>query len=205
MKRTLLFACTALVVMVGAGSAQTVSRSYSYFTIGGITLQEIDEELALRGPKVSSTGKRHPGATQMRFSTRYTFASTTDWCRIEKAQVSVEAKMILPQWRARGRSDPDTRLIWDTLSADIRRHEESHVQIAKSHARKLEDALEAIGRRSDCDAVKAAAGSISARILAEHDAAQDRFDRIESINFENRMLRLLAYRMQQIEAGRIAN
>ncbi len=205
MKRTLLFACTALVVMVGAGSAQTVSRSYSYFKIGGITLQEIDEELALRGPKVSSTGKRHPGATQMRFSTRYTFASTTDWCRIEKAQVSVEAKMILPQWRARGRSDPDTRLFWDTLSADIRRHEESHVQIAKSHARKLEDALEAIGRRGDCDAVKAAAASISARILAEHDAAQDRFDRIESINFENRMLRLLTYRMQQIEAGRIAN
>jgi predicted secreted Zn-dependent protease len=205
MKRTLLFACTGLLAMAGVGSAQTVSRSYSYFAIGGITLQEIDEELSRRGPKVSSTGKRHPGATQMQFSTRYTFASTTDWCRIQEAKVNVEAKMILPQWRARGRSDPDTRLIWDTLSADIRRHEESHVQIAKSHARKLEDALEAIGRRGDCDAVKAAAGAISARILAEHDAAQIRFDRIESINFENRMMRLLTYRMQQIEAGRIAN
>lgn len=205
MKRKLLFVCAGLVLMAGASSAQTVSRSYSYFTIGGITLQEIDEELSRRGPKVSSTGKRHPGATQMQFSIRYTYASTTGWCRIEKADVSVKAKMILPQWRARGRSDPDTRLIWDTLSSDIRRHEESHVQIAKDHARKLGDALEAIGRRGNCDEVKSAASVITARILAEHDAAQARFDRIESINFENRMMRLLSYRMQQIEAGRIAN
>ena len=205
MKRKLLFACAALVMVAGASSAQTVSRSYSYFTIGGITLQEIDEELSRRGPKISSTGRRHPGATQMQFSTRYTFASTTEWCRIQKAEVSVKAKMILPQWRARSRSDPDTRLIWDTLSSDIRRHEESHVQIAKSHARKLGEALEAIGRRGDCGAVKTVANSVSARVLAEHDAAQDRFDRIESINFENRIMRLLSYRMQQIEAGRIAN
>jgi predicted secreted Zn-dependent protease len=203
MKRTLLFACVGLVLMVGASSAQSVSRTYSYFTIGGITLQEIDEELSRRGPKVSSTGKRHPGATQMQFSTRYTYASTPQWCRLQKAEVSVKAKMILPNWRARGRSDPDTRRIWDTLNADIRRHEESHVQIAKSHARKLEEALQAIGRRGDCDIVKAAASTISARILAEHDAAQDRFDRIESINFEKRIMRLLSYRMQQIEAGRI--
>ncbi|WP_187971866.1 DUF922 domain-containing Zn-dependent protease [Aquibium microcysteis] len=203
MKRTLLFVCAGLVVWAGAGSAQTVSRSYSYFTIGGITLQEIDEELSRRGPRVASTGKRHPGATQMQFATRYTFASTTEWCRIQKAAVNVKATMILPRWRARGRSDPDTRLIWDTLSSDIRRHEESHVQIAKSHARKLEEALEAIGRRDDCEAVKAAAGTVSARILAEHDAAQDRFDRIESINFESRITRLMTYRMQQIEAGRL--
>lgn len=205
MKRTLLFVCASLVVMAGASSAQTVSRTYSYFTIGGVTLQEIDEELSRRGPKVSSTGKRHPGATQMQFSTRYTFASTENWCHIQKAVVSVKAKMILPQWRARGRSDPDTRLIWDTLSSDIRRHEESHVQIARNHARKLEDALQAIGRRSDCDAVKAVAKTVSDRLLAEHDAAQNRFDRIESINFEKRFSRLLSYRMQQIQAGRIAN
>jgi predicted secreted Zn-dependent protease len=205
MKRKLLFACFGVVLSIGASPAQTVARSYSYFTIGGITLQEIDEELSRRGPKLSSTGKRHPGATQMQFSSRYTFASTTDWCQIQTAVVSVKAKMILPRWRARGRADPDTRLIWDTLSSDIRRHEESHVQIAKSHARRLEDAVEEIGRRGDCDAVKAAARTITTRILAEHDAAQDRFDRIESINFENRMMRLLTYRMQQIEAGRAAN
>lgn len=203
MKRTLLFAFAGLVASAGPSPAQTVARTYSYFTIGGITLQEIDEELSRRGPKVSTTGRRHPGATQMRFSTRYTFASTADWCRLQKATVVVKATMILPRWRSRSRSDPDTRLIWDTLSSDIRRHEESHVQIAKEHARRLEDALEAIGRRADCEKVKAAADAIGAAILAEHDAAQDRFDRIETINFENRMTRLLTYRMQQIENGRV--
>ena len=42
-----------------------------------------------------------------------------------------------------------------------------------------------------------------AKILAEHDAAQDEFDRIEGINFERRFMRLLQYRMEQIEAGRL--
>lgn len=206
MKRTLLFALAGLAtIAAAAASAQTVSRSYSYFTIGGITLAEIDQELSVRGPKVASTGKRHPGATQMRFSSRYTFASTNSWCRIQKAIVSVKAKVILPRWRERRRADSDTRIIWDTINSDIRRHEESHVQIAKRHARDLENALEAIGNRRTCDAVKAEAAKISTRILSDHDAAQDRFDRIESINFENRLMRLLSYRMQQIQNGRIAN
>jgi predicted secreted Zn-dependent protease len=198
-----LFTLAGLLALAGVAPAQTVSRSYSYFSIGGETLEEIDQELSLRGPKVQSTGRRHPGATQMQFSARYTFASTEAWCRLDTAVVTVKAKVILPRWKARARADGDTRVIWDTLNADIRRHEESHVQIAKRHARMLEDALEGIGRKRDCEAVKAEAAAVNARILSAHDAEQDRFDRIENINFENRIMRLLAYRMERIRDGRL--
>ncbi len=204
MKRMTLFTFLALMVATAA-HAQSISRSYSYFPIGGHTLEEIDKELSARGPKLQSTGQRHPGATQMQFSTRYTFASTPKWCRIENAVVTVKAKIILPNWRQRRRADESTRLIWDTLNSDIKRHEESHVQIAKRHARRLESELERIGRREDCEGVKAQAARVSARILAEHDQAQDRFDRIETINFENRMMRLLNYRMERIRAGTLQN
>jgi predicted secreted Zn-dependent protease len=203
MMRMTLFTMAGLLAMAVAAQAQTVSRSYSYFSIGGVTLEEIDQELSLRGPKLQATGKRHPGATRMQFSARYTFASTDAWCRLDKAQVTVKAEVILPRWKARARADGDTRVIWDTLNADIRRHEESHVQIAKRHARMLEDALEAIGRKRDCEAVKAEADVLNARILAAHDAEQDRFDRIETINFEKRIMRLLAYRLERIRDGRL--
>jgi predicted secreted Zn-dependent protease len=40
-------------------------------------------------------------------------------------------------------------------------------------------------------------------VLAKHDDAQERFDRVEGINFENRLLRLLKYRIERIEDGRL--
>lgn len=205
MKRMILFTFLALVAGATAVAAQSVAKSYSYFSIGGRTLDEIDKELSARGPKVGGAGKRHPGATRMRFSSNVTYASSNRGCTIDKAVVSVDATIILPRWGQRKRADGDTRLIWDTLSADIKRHEESHVQIARRHARELEQALRGLGRRSDCEALKRDAAALSARVLAAHDRAQERFDRIEGINFENRMMRLLSYRLQREEAAKRRN
>ena len=98
-------------------------------------------ELNTRGPQVKSTGRRHPGATQMEFTTKLGYRERGGYCRIAKATVTVKAKVILPRWRQRSKADADVRLIWDTLSSDIKRHEESHVVIAKNHARELEQAL----------------------------------------------------------------
>ncbi|TIO37860.1 MAG: DUF922 domain-containing protein, partial [Mesorhizobium sp.] len=95
------------------------------------------------------------------------------------------------------------RLFWDTLSADIKRHEERHVEIAKNHARELEDALKATYPQRTCEAAKAQAAQISAAILAKHDRAQVQFDRVESVNFESRIIRLLRYRMQRTQSGRL--
>lgn len=197
MKRMTFFTILAFAAIVPAADAQTVTKSYSYFTVGGTTLEELDKELYARGPRIQATGRRHPGATQMQFSSRITYASTDRWCRVDTANVSVKAKIILPRWGQRKGADGDTRLVWDTLSSDIKRHEESHVQIAKQHARELEQALKGLGRRGGCDALKREAAQTSERILARHDEAQARFDRVEAINFENRMMRLLSYRLER--------
>ncbi|RVD53661.1 DUF922 domain-containing protein, partial [Mesorhizobium sp. M2D.F.Ca.ET.140.01.1.1] len=101
------------------------------------------------------------------------------------------------------KADPEVRLFWDTLSADIKRHEERHVEIAKNHARELEDALRATYPQKTCEAAKAKAAEISAAVLAKHDRAQVQFDRVEGVNFESRIIRLLRYRMQRIQSGRL--
>ena len=59
-----------------------ISRTYSYFSIGGKTLSEIEEQLRSRGPHVQSTGQRHPGATRMEFKTRITYEEENRRCRI---------------------------------------------------------------------------------------------------------------------------
>lgn len=198
-----------LVLAIGllAGStwplhAATLTKTYSYFTIGGTTIDEIENELAKRGPKVKSTGSRHPGATRMEFNSRVGYGERDGRCSVVEATVTVKATMILPRWNRRASADGDTRMIWDTLSADIRRHEESHVVIARNHAREMETALRQIRSERDCAAAQAKAKAVSARILARHDAEQERFDRIESINFERRLLRQLRHRIERAEARR---
>ena len=56
-----------------------------------------------------------------------------------------------------------------------------------------------IGRKPSCEIAATRAKAVSERVLSRHDRAQDDFDRVEGINFESRIVRLLRYRMQRIE------
>jgi predicted secreted Zn-dependent protease len=196
----LVLAC--ILAAAAPARAASVSKTYSYFSIGGSTLDEIEKELVRRGPQVKSTGKRHPGATRMEFTTRIAYAERARSCSVVSVTVTVKARMILPRWRPRAKADGETRLVWDTLSSDIRRHEESHVVIAKNYARELETTLKGIGRKANCEIAAARAKAVSERVLSRHDRAQDEFDRVEGINFESRLVRLLRYRMERIEADK---
>lgn len=203
LKTAVIAGIFAALAIPSTATPATVSKSYSYFNIGGNTLPEIENELSKRGPQVNSTGRRHPGATTMEFTTRLSIEEGRR-CRIADARVTVKAKIKLPRWRARRAASVETATVWDTLSSDIKRHEESHVIIAKNHAREMEQALKAMSSQRDCAELRQKAKSISERVLAKHDEAQERFDRVEGINFESRMLRLLRYRIERIENGRIA-
>lgn len=200
MKRPLLCVLAMLAAAFPA-EATTLVKTYSYFTIGGRTLDQIQNELSRRGPQVKTTGLRHPGATRMKFTTRIGYAREPDSCRILSAEVTVKTHVILPRWRPRGKVGPEVRLFWDTLSADIKRHEDRHVEIAKNYGRELEDALKATWPRRTCEEAAARADAISAAVLARHDKAQAAFDRVELVNFESRILRLMRYRLQRAQAA----
>jgi predicted secreted Zn-dependent protease len=202
MMKPKLILALSLAMLAWPANAASVAKTYSYFSIGGSTLEEIQQQLDVRGPKVKTTGRRHPGATQMEFTTKIGYADRDGACAIAKAGVTVKVKVILPRWTRPGRAEEDVRLVWDTLSSDIKRHEESHVVIAKNHARLLEKALLGIGKQRDCGTAQAKAKQVTQTILARHDRAQVEFDRVEGLNFERRIIRLLRYRMERIANGR---
>ncbi|MEW9808321.1 DUF922 domain-containing Zn-dependent protease [Mesorhizobium sp. ZMM04-5] len=203
MIRTLL-AVAFMGLAILPASAENVSKTYSYFSVGGRTLEELEAELNRRGPTVKSTGQRHPGATQMQFNTRIGYAEQKGTCRVAEATVTVKATVILPRWRQRARADQDTRLVWDSLSIDIKRHEEQHVRIASDYARQLERKLMRIGRQKSCAIAAGKAKATADAVLKKHDRAQAKFDRIESANFEKRILRLMRQRINRIQSGEIA-
>jgi predicted secreted Zn-dependent protease len=110
------------------------------------------------------------------------------------AKVTLETHLTLPRWTDRHRANRETVLVWDTLSSDIKRHEERHAEIARQYARKLEKTLEALYPERNCQRMEAKVDATSKRIIEEHAADQQRFDRVEAASFERRMLRMLRFK-----------
>lgn len=182
------------------GYAETeISKSYKYFTINGTTAADLDRELSRRGPKSSSTNSRHPGATQMKFSGTIKYRTLKNGrCKVDSAHIKLHTKLILPRWTNRKRAERHVAMIWDTLSRDIKRHEERHAEIARQYARKLEKSLLALYPRRNCDEMEQVANSESDKILARHDSAQNSFDRSEAASFERRMTRMLRFKVEKM-------
>jgi predicted secreted Zn-dependent protease len=138
----------------------------------------------------------------MQFTTHTTYSREPGRCRVSKARTVLKVEVILPRWRPRRKPEADMRIIWDTLASDIRRHEGQHTDIAKNYARKLEQSIEALGPADTCDEMAAKVKKTTDMVLEEHDREQQRFDRVENINFEDRFQRLLDYRLKRMEDQR---
>jgi predicted secreted Zn-dependent protease len=184
-----------LAMVSPARSETIIVKKTTYFSVGGRTAAEIDRNMARLGPVSSVTGRRHPGATQIKFKGSADFVAVGNSCRIGGAKVTLSTKLVLPRWIHRRKADSAMALIWDTLSADIKRHEERHAEIARNHARALEKAILALPAARTCDRLKARVNTISERAMAAHERDQQRFDRVEAANFQRRMIRLLKYRI----------
>jgi predicted secreted Zn-dependent protease len=190
-------ACLLCVIPATAHAEPVITKTYSYFRIGGRTAEDLDRELERRGPVTHTTGHRHPGATEIKFGGEVTYIERGGRCSVGGAKVTLRTNIILPRWSNQRRAEKELRFIWETLSADIKRHEERHAEIARNYARRLERELLDLPSRRSCDDVEALVSDLTKRTLAEHDKQQVRFDQVEAKNFDARMTRLLKYRIDQ--------
>lgn len=183
------------LIPISASAEPIITKTYSYFRIGGKTAEDLDRELEKRGPLTHNTGSRHPGATEIKFGGEVTYVEKGSRCSIGNVKVTLRTKIVLPQWSNRRRATGDLGFIWDTLSADIKRHEERHAEIARNHARELERDLHNLEPTRGCDALEKQVAQLTQKSLAAHDRDQLRFDQVEAANFDARLTRLLQYRM----------
>lgn len=180
-----------------AMSEALISKSFSYFTIGGKTAEDLDHELSQRGPMTKATGARHPGATEIKFGGELTYVEQDGRCGVGTVKVKLHTKILLPRWTNRKRTTAELAFIWDTLAADIKRHEERHAEIARNYARTLERRLSSLRPMKSCEDIQALVGKTTQEVMSAHDKDQVRFDVVESKNFDARMTRLLKNRMMR--------
>jgi len=200
LKKRVLALGLAFAVIAPQAQAASIFRTFSYYNVNGKTAEDLDKALSRSGPFLKKTGQHHPGAAEIRFDAkvRYGRATGQQACKVQDVYVNVHAKVMLPRWKQRRKAEPEIALIWDTLYQDIRRHEESHIVIARSHASEMERQIRSLRSRKDCAALRADIDKVTEKLMAAHDKAQQRFDRVETINFERRFERLLTYKLEKM-------
>ena len=194
--RLMALAAVVCLSVQPAGAETITSKTFAYFSVGGRTAAELDEELSKRGPMMKHNGSRHPGATKIKWGGSVTYVRRGNRCAVGEAKVTLSTQIILPRWKNRKRTTASLALIWDTLASDIKRHEERHAEIARTHARTLERTLKTLRPEADCERMQARVDRATADAVSKHDADQARFDRVESKNFNDRMMRLLTHRLK---------
>ena len=198
-RKQVLALSVALAIIAPQAEAASIFRQFSYYTVNGKTAADLDKALSRSGPYLKKTGQHHPGAAEIRFDAKVRYGREQGKaCKVQDVYVNVHAKVSLPRWKQRRKASPELALIWDTLYQDIRRHEESHIVIARSHASQMEREIRGLLSRKDCATLRTDIDRVTTRIMKAHDKAQQRFDKVETVNFESRFERLLTYRLERM-------
>ncbi|MBB5701889.1 putative secreted Zn-dependent protease [Ochrobactrum daejeonense] len=200
LRKKVLAMGAVLAIVAPQAEAASIFRDFRYYPVSGRTAADLDRALSRNGPFLKKTGQHHPGAAEIRFDAKVRYGRAPGKaCKVQNVYVNVHAKVSLPRWRQRRKASAELALIWDTLSQDIRRHEESHIVIARSFASEMERKIRGLRTRSDCTSLRAEIDKITTTLMEAHDKDQERFDRVETINFERRFERLLTYRLEQAQ------
>lgn len=188
-----------LAMITPQAQAASIFRSYSYYPVNGKSAEDLDKALSRSGPFLKKTGQHHPGAAQIRFDAKVRYGRDPGKaCKVQDVYVNIHAKVMLPRWKQRRKASQELVAVWDTLLQDIQRHEESHIVIARSHASEMERQIRALHSRPDCAALRADIDKVTEKIMAAQDKEQQRFDRVETINFESRFERLLNNKLEKM-------
>ena len=155
-------------------------QSFKYFKVRGKTSLEIFRDFQKRSPiKGVGDHKATLGVASITLTPKVEFAEKNGRCRVQKSHVAVDVVIHLPRWVNYRRANKFAKLSWDTLFADIKKHELTHAEIAKDYGGRIQKKIASYGSRSKCSRLQAAISRSSKRLLSKHDRAQRKFDRVE--------------------------
>ncbi|MCJ8308850.1 MAG: DUF922 domain-containing protein [Rhizobiaceae bacterium] len=182
LKLNRLVAIIGVAVLAACQSTQESQVAVDYYRITGNSTADLDAEIRRKGPKING-GSHAVAVARIKMLPRITFEKFARGCRVENAKVAVDARVTLPQWTGRDTADPKLAKAWDNIDRYTRLHEATHVNIAFSYAKRIEDEVRALPTMQSCSQIRAITKSIVDRNLKEHDAAQRKYDEDEQKRF----------------------
>ena len=171
-----------LLVLSGCQVLQQNQVSVDYYKISGTTTAALDREIKRKGPKING-GLHAVAVARIKMFPKVTYQQLGDRCRVESAKVTVDARVTLPKWTSRAKASEQLGEAWDNIDRYTRLHEATHVNMAFSYAKRMEDSILALPSMKTCKSLRAKTKKLVDRYLKEHDAAQRKYDRDEQKRF----------------------
>lgn len=176
----------ALTVGLAVLTACTTSNSgltTVYYTVPGTTVEQINEQIARRGPQNGHA----IGTTETRMTPRVRTRRINGTCQIEEADVALDLTVTLPQWSELGKADGRTRSAFERLSDHVEWHEQQHVEISQDYSARIEKALTEIPPQKTCRELMTKARALFKSMFEKHNDAQRAFDASERRAIEKRL------------------
>ena len=164
LKLNRLVAIIGVAVLAACQSTQESQVAGDYYRITGNSTADLDAEIRRKGPKING-GSHAVAVARIKMLPRITFEKFARGCRVENAKVAVDARVTLPQWTGRDAADPKLAKAWDNIDRYTRLHEATHVNIAFSYAKRIEDEVRALPTMQSCSQFRAITKSIVDRNL----------------------------------------
>lgn len=168
------FFLSAIAFPAAAGNKARIKTTY--YTISGRSAEGLEQQLALRGPRMQDR-RRALASAHLKFDPVVRYGRDGGRCAVQSVRVDVDATMTLPKWRERTRVKGELARYWDSFASFARSHEETHVRIAEAHAVEMERAIRALKPTRNCHVLTRRIDGQIAQVMKKHNRAQDRFDR----------------------------
>lgn len=183
-----------------AGAKPVQTTKYTYYSVGGDTVEEIYSAMLRKGPKVN--GAKAYAATSATTTQDGKLLQSSS-CRIEDYRLKLDFVIKLPQIKNEKVLPASDRSRWDQFSAFLRKHEETHRSIWLQCASDLERQVKSIKSRT-CGEADKKAGQLWEKMRAACSKKHNAFDAAEQKKLMKHPFVKLVYKRATMTHGAAA-
>ena len=152
-----------------ASSAYDFQVEVSHYPVEGHDYKSLLRSLRERGPG------GHHGLASWKVTYDYTTKQRNEVCEIATVRLTVKGAILMPRWVTASDAPVDVQRRWDTPYANLKRHEDGHVQHGKELALLVNAGLVGLGS-VPCETLSASADKEYKRIYANLSARDREYD-----------------------------
>jgi predicted secreted Zn-dependent protease len=152
-----------------------VTQTMETYTVSGVTSRSLLRELDANARVSETSGAKTYGSASVYVNWSYNYREQASSCRIDKAKVSLDITLRMPQWQPEREPSQALKAQWQVFHDALTLHELRHRAFGVDAARKIKVALDALSAPS-CDALNAEVDRRTGQVMENLSQANRMYD-----------------------------
>lgn len=163
------------VLCINANAAPIATVKESYYSINGMTAQELRAQMRKLGP--TENYSPYDAYTKYYVKWRYHLSQSSGGCRLTNIRVTVDTTYTFPRWENYNSGSARLQANWNHYFTKLRAHERAHGAHGTNAANEIDAMLSRLPVMADCDELSRKADSQAYTILGKYQRADGEYDR----------------------------